>query len=86
MGYVSLVESSITKLVTLSLLNIIKNLGLPPNEILEGKLQLFEISVLLAIGKEDDAKLSYTCASLTMLTTLSYISPTRPDLMLFTLT
>lgn len=79
--YVDLVESSLTKIVSLSLSSIVLNLGLPEKPELTQAVEKFEVTKLLVAGKDDAMKLSFTCSSLSILTILAHKTPCRPDLM-----
>lgn len=79
--YVSLVESSLTKIVSVSLSNIVLNLGLPANLQLGEKVEKFEVSKLVIVGNDDSSRLSFACSSLTLLSILAHVTPIRSDLM-----
>lgn len=79
--FATLVESSLTKLVTLSLLNLRTNLGLDESAELKSITNKFDLNTLLRLGADDDSRLSIACASLTMLANLGHLTPQRSDLM-----
>lgn len=79
--YTSLVESSLTKFVGLSLLNIAKNLELSENSQITSIVTKFDLKKLQFAGNDDTHKLGIACGSLTLLTNLAHQTPTRADLM-----
>lgn len=79
--FAGLVESSLTKLVTVSLLNIRKNLELADCADLSSIAIKFDMHALISVGNDDNSRLAMACGSLTMLANLAHTTPQRSDLM-----